>query len=113
MAWLDKALPDWRLRKNNKDVTKTRFKLADGGQSAAPAGQITLALTMGGELVSGEFWVLTDLTTNMIVGTQLLSWIGATVDYNKYEIISRQYPDMKKIPCDLSSARKWMKLTSG
>ncbi len=32
----------------------TRFKLADGGKSAAPAGQITLDLTMGGQLVRGS-----------------------------------------------------------
>jgi hypothetical protein len=105
-------MPDWRQHKNNTDVTKTRFKLADGGKSAAPEGQISLNLTIGGQLVKGEFWVLKNLTTNMIVGSQLLSWMGATIDYNKHEITSRTYPDMKRIPFDLNRSRKWRKLTS-
>ena len=109
---MDKAKPDWRDHLDLTGATTTRFKLADGGKSAAPAGQITLDLTMGGQSVRGKFWVLEQLTTNMIVGSNLLSWIGATIDYNRNEIVSRQYPDMGKIPFGLKGSRKWRSLTS-
>ena len=46
-AWLDKAMPDWRRHLDQTGATTTRFKLADGGKSATPAGRITLDLTMG------------------------------------------------------------------
>ena len=110
--WLDTVRPGWKSDIDRTGVTTTRFKLADGGRSAAPAGQIRLKLMVGGQLIEQKFWVLKDLTTNMIIGSKMLSSMGAVIDYSKNEVRSKRYPQMDAVPFDLSQAEKWRYATS-
>jgi hypothetical protein len=77
------AMPNWKEKLDETNATNTTFKLADSGKSVSPAGTVILPLMMGGQMIMRKFWVLKDLTTTMIIGTDLLNWIGATVDYPK------------------------------
>ena len=93
-GWLDMAMPEWRTKINRTGAATTQFKLADGGNSATPAGQVELPLDIGGIRVRRKFWVLHRLTTNMIVGSDLLQFLIADIDYGTGTMRSAKYPRM-------------------
>ena len=70
-------------------------------------GRIQLDLTFNGVKISGMFWALETLSTNMIIGSQLLDEIGATVNYNSRSITSAVFPQMGRLQFDLKGAPRW------
>ena len=110
--WLAIAFPDYRKYLQTKGAATTKFKLADGGKSASPEGTIQLSLQINGVTVGGTFWVLKQLTTNMIVGSKLLDELAVTINYSKRIITSEERPDIGQIHFDLKGVRKWRLDTS-
>jgi hypothetical protein len=111
-SWLAKIVPGWRKHVDETHAARTTFKLADGGRSSTPKGTIELPIEMGGVCVTRKFWVLDELTTNMILGSDFLLHIGATIDYGMCEIRSRQFDEMNAVPFDLKGAHQWRRATS-
>ena len=48
----------------------------------------------------------------MIIGSDLLNDIGATMDFNTSSITSSVYVEMGRIPFDLRGARQWRRATT-
>jgi hypothetical protein len=106
-SWLKEAWPDYKKKLISTGAATTRFKLADGGKSASPDGTIQLDLTINGAKISGKFWVLQQLTTNMIIGSKLLDELGAVINYGNRSIKSTARPDMGRIEFELKGVQNW------
>ena len=110
--WLKMAWPEYWRKLDQRGAATTKFKLADGGNSASPDGTINLSLTVNGAPVNGIFWVLKQLTTDMIVGTAMMDELGMNVDYATRSMTSAARPDIGRINFDLKGTPKWRQDTS-